>query len=107
MQLSGGCQHLICTRSHANVLGKVVPANGLRSVDEEFGWPCNVVTLRTSADMQQMILTDHCGIGIGKNRERVAGFLSQILRDRRRVYTDRNRPHSCRFEFCQPLFDTS
>jgi hypothetical protein len=107
MQLTGGCQHLIGARSHANVFGKVVPANGLRSIDQELGRTRNVVSLRTSADMQQMVLSDHTGVRIGKNRECVAGLPGQVSGDRRDVDTDCNRPHSCRFEFGQPLFDTS
>lgn len=107
MELAGGCQHLVRPRSHANVFGKVVPAHDFRSIDQKFGRPRNVVAFGTPADMKQMVATDHCRVGVRKNRERVAGLFGQVLRDRGSIHADGNWAHSCRFEFRQPLFNAS
>lgn len=107
MQLASSGQQFIGTRTHANVFGKVFPPDDSLSINQKLSWPRNVVSLRTCSDVKQVVTTYHRGIGIRKDRERISGLVGQIPRNSRSVHTDCNWAHPCRFEFRQPLLDSS
>ena len=58
------------------------------------------------AFVQDAVARDGLGVRIGKQREGVAGFLTQIARLLGRVDADRNRLDSGGMEIGETLFDT-
>jgi hypothetical protein len=107
VNLTGSGQHLIGSRSYANVFREVGPANDFSSVHQELSRSRDVVTVGTASGMQQVVAADHDRVGIGEDGERVARFVAEVLRDRRRIHADRDRTNSCRFEFRQSFFYAS
>jgi hypothetical protein len=57
--------------------------------------------------MENIVPPNHCGIGIGKNGEGIAGFFREVARNFRRIDADRYREYACCLEVRQPLFYTS
>ena len=107
MQAPCSRQHLIGTRSHANVFGDVNPTHYSGRVHQELSGPGNVVPIRAAAYMQQIVTAYHVRARIGKNSECIASFLAQVPRYPWWVDADRHRANACRFELGQVFLNSS
>ncbi len=54
--------------------------------------------VRAACRVQQMILANHCGVGISEEEEGVAGFLGEITRNFWRIDADRYGTYARRLE---------
>jgi hypothetical protein len=63
VQLAGRSPHSIRARMHANIFGKVVPANNFRSVDQKLLWTSNGVPVLASSDVKQVVISVVSGSG--------------------------------------------
>jgi len=107
MQFPRRRQHLISSSAYANIFREVIPANNLRRVDQKLRRSRNVVPIRPTGRMQQMITPDDRRVRIRKDWERVPAFASQIARNFRRVHADRHRLYARRLEFRQSFLHAS
>jgi hypothetical protein len=99
-------QHLLRPRADAEIAGDVAPAHDAIAVDEEFGRPCDVVSICALSFVKEVVSPDGLGLRIREERKGVAGFLHKIARLFRRVDTDRNRLDAGGAELGEMLFDT-
>jgi hypothetical protein len=106
-KLFRGGQHLVGAGSHSDVLGEVSPPSDLGGVDEKFCGPCDVVRIRAACRVQQMILANHCRVGIRKDEKGIPGFVSKITRNLRRIDTDGYRTYARRLKLRQTFLDAS
>ena len=106
-QLPGGGQHLVSTRTHANVFREVGPVHDLGRINQKLGRPCDVVLIRSGRRVQQVVAANHGRIWIRQNGERIPGFVGEMARHLRRVDADRYRSYTGRLELRKPFFDSS
>lgn len=100
-------QHLVGACTHANVLSEVDPAYYPCCIYQKLGWPGDILSIWSSTHMQQVVTAYHLGVGIGEEREAVAGLFAQLARHFRRIHADGHGTDTCRFEFNQLFLNAS
>src|SRR5215510_16343220 len=65
-------QYLFRSGPHPVVFGQVDPTNRTTGIDQELGWSGDVASVLTCSFMDQIILPNHLGVWIRKQREGVA-----------------------------------
>ena len=93
-------------RAHGDVLRKIDPANHSVRINKKFGRPGNVRAFRPRAGMQYIVTANDFGVGIGKQRESVAGFLRLPPINLRRIDADADYADPARIEIRKPLLKT-
>jgi hypothetical protein len=80
------------------VFGQVHPPYCSGRVHQKFGWAGDVVAVYALACVDQVVTANYFDLWIGKKRECVPGFLTEIARDFGRVYANRDRTNADLFE---------
>jgi len=80
------------------VFRQVNPPNGSGRVHQKFGRAGDVVAVYALACVDKVVTANCFDVWIGKKRECVSGFLTEIARDFGRVYANRDRANSSLFE---------
>jgi hypothetical protein len=93
-------------RPHPVVLREIHPADSPRRIQQEFGWPGDVLSIDPSTPMQEIIAANDLGFRIREKSVRIACLLTQVARSFRRVHADRYRSDSQLFNLCQAFLDT-
>jgi hypothetical protein len=106
-QRFGDGEHFVGAGPDANVFREIAPAHCAAAIDQEFGGAGDVGAVRAAAGVEQMILPDHFGLGVGEDGECVAGSAGQIARDVRRVHADGYGADAGGLEFGEIFFDPS
>lgn len=75
----GGGKQLLGLGAHANVFSEVRPTHRARAIDQELGRSRDVVAAGPAADVQQIITANHFCIGIGQEREGIAGLAAKVF----------------------------
>ena len=74
-----GCgQHVVGASPHAHVFGEVHPAHHSRGIYQELCRPGDILSVRSSTRMQQMIAPYQLGVRIGQNRKSVTSLPTEI-----------------------------
>ena len=102
-----GREHLIGSRSHADIFGEILPAHNARAIHQKLRRPGDVMPIGTTARVQQIIAADDIHLWIGEQRKCEPGLMPQILRHTRWVHTDRHRHDTLRLKFREPFLDAS
>jgi hypothetical protein len=105
-QRSRCLEHLLRPGADAEIAGDVAPAHDAIAVHQEFGRPGDVVSVRALSFVDEVVLANRAGFGIGQKRKGVAGFLGKIARLLWRVDANRNRLNAGGAEFGEMLFNT-
>jgi hypothetical protein len=87
--------------------GEVHPAHHSRGIYQELCRPGDILSVRSSTRMQQMIAPYQLGVGIGENGKSVTSLPTEITRDLWSVHTDRDGPYTRRFELRKPILNAS
>jgi hypothetical protein len=107
VQILGDCQHFVSAGADADVFGEVDPPDGTIGIEQKFSGPRNVVAVGTASGVEQVVIADHLGIGIGEDWERESAFAGEVARDFRRVDADRYGNDAGGLEFWKLLLDAS
>ena len=91
--------------THPVVLSEVDPADGTAVIQQKLGRSRHIVTVNTSAGVNQIIALDCFSLRIGKNCKRVSGLLAQVARLFGSINADCNRADACLVEFVQTLLN--
>ena len=78
-------QHLERARPHANIFGKVDPANQTGRIDQKFSGTRDIGAFRAAASMKEIVATNDFRLWIGQKRESVTKLLPVPAIDVRRI----------------------
>jgi hypothetical protein len=106
-QSTRGSNHLIGSRPHAHIFGKVLPADDTGTIDQELRGPRNVVAFGTTARVQQIIAADNIGLRIGKKSEGKSRLAPQVTRNIGGIYAYGHRYDALRLKLAQPFLNSS
>jgi hypothetical protein len=107
LHASGRGQHLVGFGADTDVLSEIGPANGAGGIHQELCRTRNVTAFRPAAFVQQVVAPDGFSLGIGQDREGIAGLAGQIARDCRRVHANGHRTHPGGLKLFQVFLDAS
>jgi hypothetical protein len=90
----GDGKHLVGFGAHANVFCEVGPSHRAGAIHQELSRTRNVMLCGAAGDVQQVVAANHLGIGVGKQREGVAGFIAEFLGLLGSINTDSHRANT-------------
>lgn len=100
-----GFQHLFGPRPHPVILRQHSPTHYARGINQELGWPRDVVTILALALVNQIVFRNRLKIRIRKKSKRVSGFLTKLTGHFGTVDANRDRANSDFVEPGQILLD--
>ena len=103
---TGGGEDLTGAGAHPEILGQIHPAHGAGSIEQKFGRPGDVLPIDSGAAMEQVVTTDRFASWIGKKRERVASFATEVAGDFGSIHADGHGANPSGLDEFQILFDT-
>ena len=92
--------------SNAQVVCEVDPADDAGGVDQELAGTRDIVAVDAGAFVQEIVTTNDFGIGIGKERVGVAGFVAKIGGVAGGIDADGQGSDASRLQLRKMFFDT-
>ena len=107
--LNGLCgrEHFICLGAYTDVFGEVRPSHRAGVIHQKLCRSGDVASLRTAADMQQVVSANGLRFGIGEERKRVSRFAAELFRSLRAIHANRYRTNTGVVELLQIFLNAS
>ncbi len=76
-------------------------------IEQKFSGPGDIVAIGAGSGVEEVVIANYLGIGIGEELERESGFAGEVAGDFRRIDADRYGNDAGGLEFGKLLLDAS